>query len=277
MIRDIALYVDDRPLSARLAELAVLLARRFDARLVGVHVGSLLTMPIFLDAGPSPELLEALEEEMLKRADAARAQFDAVLARAGVVGEWRLDRGALIGEALVHARYADLVVIGQHDPDRDSSTFARVSPADLVLAAGRPVLVVPHAGSFADVGQRVIVAWNGSREATRAVHDAMPILRTAQQVAVLTIDRSADDVDPGRWPGADIAAHLARHGVNVATRHSIGGEVSVADALLNLVADDGADLVVMGAYGTSRAREFVLGGATRDLLRTMTVPVLMSH
>jgi nucleotide-binding universal stress UspA family protein len=277
MIRDIALYVDDRPLSARLAELSVALARRFDARLVGVHVGSMLTMPVFLDAGPSPELLEALEAEMLKRADAARAQFDTALGRAGVVGEWRLDRGALLGEALVHARYADLVVIGQHDPDRDFSTFARVSPADLVLAAGRPVLVVPHAGRFADCGQRVIVAWNGSREAARAVHDAMPILRAAREVSVMTIDEDGGDGAPGRWPGADIAAHLARHGVNVTARHAIAGEISVADALLNRVADDGADLIVMGAYGTSRAREFVLGGATRDLLRTMTVPVLMSH
>jgi nucleotide-binding universal stress UspA family protein len=277
MIREIALYVDDRPLSARLAELAAVLARRFDARLVGVHVGSLLTLPLFLDTGPSAELLEALEAEMLARAGRARAQFDAVLARSGVAGEWRLDRTSLAGEALVHARHADLVMIGQHDPEREASTFARVSPADLVLAAGRPVLVVPHAGRFADAGQRVIVAWNGSREATRAVHDAMPILRAAREVAVLTIENSAGDADPGRWPGADIAAHLARHGVNVATRHAIGGEVSVADALLNLVADDGADLIVMGAYGTSRAREFVLGGATRDLLRTMTVPVLMSH
>lgn len=277
MIREIALYVDDRPLSGRIAELAAVLARRFEARLVGVHVGNVLTLPLFLDAGPSAELLDALEAEMLKRAEAAHALFDDALRRNGVPGEWRLDRASLASEAFVHARYADLVVIGQHDRDRDRSTFASVSPADLVLAAGRPVLVVPHAGRFADAGQRVIVAWNGSREAARAVHDAMPILRAAREVSVLTLDADAGDGDPERWPGADIAAHLARHGVKVATRHSVRGEISVADALLNRVADDGADLIVMGAYGTARAREFVLGGATRDLLRTMTVPVLMSH
>ena len=123
----------------------------------------------------------------------------------------------------------------------------------------------------------MIVAWNGSREATRAVHDALPLLRMAKSVSVFSIAATPADLPESRWPGADIAAHLARHGVKVATGHTVADPISIGDALLNRASDDGADLIVMGAYGRSQLREFVLGGATRDVLRTMTVPVLLSH
>jgi nucleotide-binding universal stress UspA family protein len=205
------------------------------------------------------------------------AAFEAELERHGIVGEWRVDRTPSAQDAMIHARYADLVIVGQHDPQTGRSSFATLSVADLALVAGRPVLVVPHAGRFATIGERVIVAWNGSREATRAVHDALPLLRAAKSVSVFSIAAQAGESPESRWPGADIAAHLSRHGVPVTTQHTIADPVSVADALLNSASDDGADLIVMGAYGRSQLRELVLGGVTRDVLRMMTVPVLLSH
>jgi len=145
----------------------------------------------------------------------------------------------------------------------------------LALGVGRPVLIVPRYGTFETVGERVLVAWNGSREATRAVHDALPLLKLASSVTVLSIDPEHDTGD--RIPGADIALHLARHGVAAEGMSTVGLDISVGDLLLSRAADLGADLIVMGAYGHSRVRELVLGGATRHILQHMTVPVLMSH
>jgi len=121
----------------------------------------------------------------------------------------------------------------------------------------------------------VLVAWNGSREATRAVHDALPLLRRAEKVTVLSIDPD-EDAEP-RLPGADVSLHLARHGVTAQAATIAGTDVAVGDLLLSYAADHDIDLIVMGAYGHTRLREVVLGGATRTLLRHMTVPVLMSH
>ena len=141
------------------------------------------------------------------------------------------------------------------------------------MVSGRPVLVVPYAGRHEGLGSRVLVAWNASREAARAVHDALPLLTRARSVVVLAVDPPDED----HIPGADIAAHLAHHGVHVEARHTVAPDIEVGDELLNLISDLGADLLVMGAYGRSRWREAVFGGATRHILAHMTVPVLMAH
>jgi nucleotide-binding universal stress UspA family protein len=145
----------------------------------------------------------------------------------------------------------------------------------LALGVGRPVLVVPRYGTFERLGERVLIAWNGSREATRAVHDAIPILKRAITVTVLSIDPEVDS--PPRTPSADITLHLARHGIAAEAASTSSVDFGVGNALLSRAADLGADLIVMGAYGHSRMREMVLSGATRHLLQNMTVPVLMSH
>ena len=202
------------------------------------------------------------------------------------------------------ARYADLTVIGQTDPDEPA--YDTSLPDQLVLGTGAPVLVVPYAGNFHETGKRVMIAWNGSREAVRAVRDAMPILRQADTVMVYSVNPT----DHEHWAGADICAHLARHGVRAEASHAVfrsetetvssalktvGGfgfqqqgpwtqsrhppvaEADVGNALLSAVTDCGVDLLVMGAYGHSRIRELALGGATHEILKAMTVPVLMSN
>jgi nucleotide-binding universal stress UspA family protein len=136
---------------------------------------------------------------------------------------------------------------------------------------------VPYAGQFERVGERVLVAWNASRESTRAINDALPLLKNAAMVTVLAVNPKHGIEGHGDVPAADIALHLARHGVKAEAAHTIAKDISEGDALLSYAADLGVDLIVSGGYGHSRAREMVFGGVTRTLLQEMTVPMLLSH
>ena len=176
----------------------------------------------------------------------------------------------------MHARYVDLILLGQTDPDQPLPVGRRL-PEEVVISSGRPVLVIPYTGALDSLGERVVVAWDASREAARAVSDALPLLERAQSVLVVTIDPETTPLGHGDVPGADIALHLARHNVGVEVQRVPAGEVGAANALLSLVADYGADLLVMGAYAHPRLRQLVLGGVTRTVLQSMTVPVLMAH
>src|SRR5215471_6305021 len=171
--------------------------------------------------------------------------------------------------ALLNPFFEELRARARDAADKTRQAFEHVS--------GRPILVVPYVGNFADLGRRVVIGWNASREAARAVNDAMPLLTSAETVTVLTIDPREGPRAHGELPGADISLHLARHGVKAEIERTVSADLPVGEVLLSRVADLGADLLVMGAYGHSRARELLLGGATRSLLRSMTLPVLMSH
>ena len=216
---------------------------------------------------------------MRARAEAALARFAAVAGRNQIAFETRLDRALYteVANALAtHARYADLAILGQIDPD-DPVAGPRYLPEEVVLGSGRPALVIPYIGAGASLGQRVVVAWDASREAARAVNDALPLLERAEAVSVVTINPRQAPFGHGEEPGADIGLHLARHGIKVDVRRVEAPDLDVANALLSELASQSADLLVMGAYGHSRLREFVLGGTTRTILAEMTVPVLMSH
>ena len=180
--------------------------------------------------------------------------------------------------AKLHARHADFLILGQDDPKDAASYVAPNFVGNLVLDAGRPALVVPHTGSLHPPGENVLIAWDGSREATRAIHDAMPFLSHAADVTLLTVNATRDEPPLWRIPGADIALTIARHGVKVNVREaSASGDTPIGDVLLSQAAESGCDLIVMGAYAHSRLHELVLGGATRTVLQSMTVPVLLSH
>ena len=278
--KDLLVVVDLAPNGAERIDVAVRLARDFGAHLTGLYVSS--------EPSLRPSVLETLPAGMLEiqmrvereRADKARALFNERVERValGIGTEWREVEGDVAEMASLHARYADLAVIGQTGPDDAVAPgTARDLPQRLILGGGRPVLVVPYAGSFRTVGQRVLVAWNASREATRAVNDALPFLRTAGHVTVLSVNPRVGPGGHGEVPGADIALHLARHGVRAEVASVNTDDVRVDDMLLSRAADAGADLIVMGGYGHSRLGELMLGGATRHLLRQITVPVLMSH
>lgn len=270
-IKEIVLhYGRDQRRSARL-EAAMALAGRFDARLVGVHVLSFPYVPGYIQVDLSPALIEQRMAELRTAAGEMREEFESATRRTGVAAEWRLIEGNPADAMALAVRYADLAVIAQANPD-DPGQEDRL-PDELVLAAGRPVLVWPFVGDYPHPGKQVMLAWNGTREAARAAHDAMDFLLGADKVVVTTINSP----DRQHIPGADIAAHLARHGVKTEVHAVVAPDLDVGTALLSAAADFGTDLMVMGGYGHSRLRELALGGATRHILASMTMPVLMSH
>lgn len=279
-LKDILVHLDAREeagADSRL-DIAVGLARRHGAHLVGLHVVD-VAIPAGIVGDPGgagyAELYEALRDAAVEAASRVEARFRERIRRDGVAGEWRCAEGFTAEAVTLHARYADLAILGQHDPAGPDTGAAAVT--ETLFGAGRPVLVVPHAGRFAEAGRRVLVAWNASREAARAVNDALPILRTAEAVTVLAVNPERGIAGHGEEPAADIALHLARHGVRATAEQVTAPDLPDAEALLNALAERGADLLVMGGYGHSRLREFVLGGVTRTLLRSMTAPVLLSH
>jgi nucleotide-binding universal stress UspA family protein len=278
--KDILVHLDASPAAEMRLEVAACLAQRLGAHLTALFVAD-VTLPMFAvgDGGSGAgmaELIAELRQDALEEAGTVEAMFRARLQRAGLHGEWRLSEGVATAQVALHGRYADLLVVGQPDPDSPASTTEAVMEAAL-LDTGRPVLMVPYVGDFPRVGHRVLIGWNGSREAARAVHDALPLLAGAASVTVLIVDPSSGGASHGEEPGADIARHLVRHGLPVEVRRVIGAGVPAGDVLLNEAADLGADLIVMGGYGHSRIRELMLGGVTRTLLRQMTAPVFMAH
>lgn len=259
-------------------QLAAGLAAQFDAHLTGLFALSEFYVPFAL-AGNAAAVIEAEQRWRNDLAAQAKRDFDAAAGAAGVqTTEWRRSQHGALSAARLSARYADLVIVGQRDPDRpaEEERLPGYFVEELVLTAGRPVLVVPYAGRFGAVASRVLVAWNASREAARALTDALPLLERAQSVEVVAFEPQRGDADHGAVPGADIALFLARHGVQVTVARQQAG-IDVGAQILSRAADTDAELIVMGAYGHSRARELVLGGATRSLLQAMTVPVLMAH
>jgi nucleotide-binding universal stress UspA family protein len=275
-LKDVLVHVGTDPACAVRVDLAARLAAWHDAHLTGLHVMAAPPIPGYIEVELPREVHELQARRLQEEAAQARQVFDAAVRAVGASRvEWRAVEGDLLATARLHARYVDLAVVGQGIDVDDPTGALSVLPEELALSTGRPVLVVPRYGTFAAFGDHVLVGWNASREAARAVNDALPLLRRAQRVTVLSIDPG--DHPDRRIPGADITLHLARHGVNAVAAQTRGADISVGDVLLSYAADVGADLIVCGAYGHSRLREMVLGGATRHLLQHMTVPVLMSH
>ncbi len=275
--RDLLVQVDETKRCAERLKLAAELARQWDSHLVGVYAAPTYNLSAYLAGQVPPEILEAHQEMVRRTIERLHKEFEEIASAAGAKYEWRDVEGDPAEVFSLHARYVDLAVVGQADPDDDSAEAYRSVPEEVALASGRPILVVPYAGRFETVGRRVTVAWNASREAARAVNDALPILQQAERVVVLAINPKSGNNGHGDIPGADIALHLARHGVKAEAARVVAEDIDVGNILLSRVADEGSDLIVMGAYGRSRLREVVLGGASRDVLRHMTVPVLMSH
>jgi len=269
--KTIVVHLDASARRAERLELACRVAADADAHLVGLFAlpEPVLRAPMLVDG--AGVIVQQYRNWRAEESARARHEFESSAKRRDVARfEWRESALDLLHALQVSARYADLLVIGQRDPDEVPAYW----PGEIVLAAGRPVLVVPYAGRFERFGTRVLIAWNATREAVRAVTDALPLLQRAQSVEVVAFD--ARGSAHGEDPCADIALYLARHGVKATAAVQNAG-IEVGAQILSRAADRGADLIVMGAYGHSRARELVLGGATRTLLESMTLPVLMSH
>ncbi|SAL57718.1 universal stress protein [Caballeronia humi] len=276
--KSIVVHLDASERSHARMELALLLAKRFDAHLTALYAVFTPEARSFYVMAGSAAWFERHEASRRERRGAIERLFHAEVARACIKGEWVEAQGHANLAVPRKGRCADLIIAGQDDPNDPESYVGNHFPETLVMSAGRPVLLVPYAGFFATVGERVMVAWDGSREATRAVHDALPLLKKSKHVTLVSIDSTSGDAPDARIPGAEIATSIARHGVKVevcAMEESSG--LSPGEQMLSKAADMSADLIVMGGYGHARWQELVLGGATRTILASMTVPVLMSH
>lgn len=274
--KDILVHIDDGEAMAGRLAVALELAERFGAHLTGVYVDPGIALPALMDVPVAPSLIDELEAEHQQRCDDAERRFKETVGHSDVSSEWRLARGELADTLSRHARYADLVILGQEGADDQKMVIGGL-PDSVTLTCGRPALIVPYIGAERPPGKHVIVAWNGGREAARAVNDALPILVQAEKVEVMCINAEEGEEEDADLPGADLCLHLARHGVKAEAQSTIATDIDAGDLLLARAADHGADLIVMGAYGHARWREVVLGGVTRHLLAQMTVPVFMSH
>ena len=273
--KTILVHIDPGKRCAARLEVAIGLAMQYDAHLVALYALAPFILPGYLMAQVGGEIIQAQQKAADSEKARAEADFTRLTSTAGLRNvEWRTAHDDPASAVTLHARYADLVVIGQGDAE-DSVDVPEDLVARIVLAAGRPVLILPNIGSFPTIGKRILVAWNASREATRAITDAIPLLKLADKVNVMAGDPGHGQHD--KIPGADIGLYLARHGVRVDVALDPDAEIDVGNELLSRAADLSADLIVMGGYGHSRLKEWVLGGATRTILESMTVPVLMSH
>ena len=262
--------------SQRLA-VAVDVAKRHGSHLVGIHARPPLGAPVFFEGGAQMDTLFAAYEVNAAADQAAALQaFNKAVKGHHISHEWRVVDGFIDSELAIQARYADLLVVDQTDPDALTPTPSDL-PEAVVLSTGRPALVVPHIGVRSPPGVSVMLCWNASRESARAAADALPFLRAAKNVTVLVVDPRASKTGHGAEPGADVAQWLARHGVKVTVQRDVAADNDVGAVILSRASDLGVDLIVMGVYGHSRVREMVLGGASRTLLASMTVPVLISH
>lgn len=272
----ILVHVDRDKMSDHRIEVSIDLAMRFGGKVTGVYVGRPLLPPaVTMGALPPAFITDAakLDEE---DAETVRRRYLDHIVRRGLDADWHYIRDASVLVLRRMSRYMDIAVIGQPDPALPIEMVA-IRPEELVLGSGRPVLVVPYIGGSPSPGQRVVIAWNGSREGARAVVDALPLLAQANSVWVVSIDMKGPGMTEMSKPSEDLCRFLADHGIAAKPDNLQADECPEADVLLSRIADFGADLLVMGCYGHTRLRELILGGMTRGILRHMTVPVLMSH
>jgi nucleotide-binding universal stress UspA family protein len=276
MIKDLVVNLNVGTDRDPAAQFAISIAAGFGAHITGIAFAFDPAMTPNIIDGLSATWIDAQRAENLAAAQQAVDRFQAAVKPHGVSAECRIIDSSLGSAANRFGRIArrfDLSVVGQTSPDL-------ALPEDLIIEAalfesGRPVVVVPYIQQSELQLDHILICWDHSRNAARAVGDALPFLAQSKKVEIVVVARSdarADDL-----PGADLARHLARHNLNVEIKRLIAPDMDVSNTVLSYAADSGADFIVMGGYGHSRLREFVLGGATRGMLQSMTIPVLMAH
>jgi nucleotide-binding universal stress UspA family protein len=276
MVKDIVVNLTGGAPQEFAADYAISLATLFDAHIAGVGFIYEPVIPGSVLGGIPTDLIEAQREENTKAAKAATDRFEAAAGRAGLSAEVRILDASVAGAADLFGRIArrfDLAVVGQARPKEGASEELLIEGAR--FESGRPVVVVPYVQTQAVTLERVLVCWDGSRPATRAIADALPFLRRAKAIDIVAV--SGERGKGSELVGTNMARHLFRHGLAVELKRVSAGDVDVPSAIRSHAAKIGADFMVMGGYGHSRLREFILGGVTRTILTSSTIPVLMSH
>lgn len=283
LYREILVVLDDAPGCEERVNVALRLAAQHGARVTALMVERVYRLPRLATTGlPSTNGNEP-REIRTKACERVRERFEHRAATAPVECAWRAGTGDPLRLVTRFSRHADLTVIGQETPGNGGPGTSGALAERVVLASGRPLLVVPYVGTYPRIGQRVVIAWDASREAARAVTDALPLLHSARRVVAVSANARA------RWNGraprnglrkavaSEIGGLLTRHGVATEVRCDSTKDVPLADRLLNRITDECADLLVMGAFGRPRVRQALFGGVTRRIMRSMTVPVFISH
>lgn len=276
--KTVLVHVDETSRSNLRVNIAANIAMFDNAHLIGTAVTGVSRF-IYQDGNISasdPNLTIHLNF-LRERAEKAVAGFNNAVVELGVSSyESTIANDEAGGGIGLQARYSDIVVLGQTNPDEPSPSVLSDFPEYIIMNSGRPALIIPYAGEFKTIAQRPLISWDASREATRAVTDAIPLLKRADLVQVVIFNVKTSPDAHGEQPGADIALFLARHGIKVEVSvHKTSTDIG--NALLSLSHDLDSDVIVMGGYGHSRLREMIMGGVTRTILKSMTIPVLMSH
>ena len=276
MLKDVVVNLSGRGPQDFAAEYAASIAGAFGARITGI---SFLYEPVIPDGtlgGVPVDLIELQREENSKVARDAISRFETAVKKAGVAAETRTLDATFGGAPTLFAQIArrfDLAIVGQAQRDQGATDTLMIEGT--LFESGRPLVVVPYIQKRGLTLERVLACWDGGRTAARAIGDAMPFLERAKAVDLVMVAEERKDDDEAT--GARMSEHLARHGVKATIKRMAKGDIAIQDVILSYAADSGADFMVMGGYGHSRLREFILGGVTRGILTEMTVPVLMSH
>ncbi|HYD60144.1 MAG TPA: universal stress protein [Noviherbaspirillum sp.] len=279
--KTVLVHVDKDKHATERVKLAAQIAMKEEAHLIGAApsgISRFIYQSRFIyEGGGMATHLDNHLDELRKASSESLSRFESTVKGLGVQSyeARQVDDEAGAGISL-QARYSDLVVIGQTNLDEPSSTTLPDFPEFVVMNSGRPVLIVPYVGTYESMPKRVLIAWDASTSATRAVTAAIPMLKRAENVDVVVFNAESRGDAHGELPGADVGLYLARHNikVNVVRQKT---DIDVGNALLSIATDLGSDMIVMGGYGHSRFREILLGGVTRTVLESMTVPVLMAH
>ncbi|MFV2031121.1 MAG: universal stress protein [Gammaproteobacteria bacterium] len=271
--KKILIHADSSAACDHRVRLAMRLAKQQLAELASVYIVPDYFLPTYYEAQISPEIIERSDRLAREKAQKAQNHYQREATEAGMSMNVHIEQGSLISKLCTYARYADLLVLGQSNPD-DPDNMSEALADNLVLEGGVPCLVVPEAEPVESIGERVLVAWNASRESARALRDSLPILMQAERVVLLSAGSESDDEREDR---ISISNYLALNGINAELRVESGNGAPPGETIVSSASAMNADLIVMGAYGHSRLRELVLGGATRHLLHNMPVPIFISH
>lgn len=261
-IKNILVHQDQTKSCVTRLKLAVDLAKKHDAHL----------KVIFARGGWRESIQESAEEAKIEYKNWVQSQ---------VSSEW-IEADAydpelnLVDQLLWHARHSDLIILGQYNED-DHGYAPKNLAEQLVLEAGRPLLLVPHSWKLSDIGKRIMVAWDRKRESTRAVNDSIPFLKQAKVVELVAVTSKVPDKSKKFDRCKDLAIHLEFHGIKAKTNNLLARDIDILNLLLSAITDGDIDMAVMGAYGHARIREMVLGGVTKEIFSQLPVPVLMSH
>lgn len=262
-----------------LLDLTVPLAKRCGARQVGLHViPQVLSAYGTVDVQLPADVIERQYRELRERADRIETVFSDKARSTGVTAEWRCvdaRHGDIAEDVADQSLCTDLIVLGL-DTGASPNAWTDV-PARIALQTGRPVLAIPNPDAIQSLGKHALVAWNTSREAARAAFDAIPLMADADCVDILAIDPGTQGGNEELTHGQELAACLRGHGIKVNAEVTHRQGIPVSEVILNRIAENNCDLLVMGCYGHSRLRESLFGGATRELLQHLRVPILMSH